>query len=74
MVRSRTVLKCEWNQSFGSLLEKLDGLSEETIEKIENESFVDPAHVVPVDAPVNPHYSDNVREALVCTSPIESQY
>ena len=44
------MLKCEWNQSFGSLLEQLDGL-EETIEKIEiskNESFVDP-----VDAPVS---------------------
>ena len=49
------MLKCEWNQSFGSLLEQLDGL-EETIEKIEiskNESFVDPVHVVPVDAPVS---------------------
>ena len=55
MVRSRTVIKCEWNQSFGSLLEQLDGL-EETIEKVEiskNESFMDPVHIVPLDAPVS---------------------
>ena len=56
VVMSRTVLKCDWDQSFGSLLEQLDGLAEETIEKIEiskNESFVNPVHVVPVDAPVS---------------------
>ena len=55
VVRSQSLFKCEWNQSFGSLLEQLDSL-EETAERIEiskNESFVDSVHVTPVDALVS---------------------
>ena len=56
MVKCRTVVKCSWEDTFGSLLDKFKGLSDRTIEKIQiskNESFIDPVHVVPIDAPVS---------------------
>ena len=56
VVNTRTILKCSWEDSFGSLLEKFDGLADRTIEKIQiskNEKFIDPVHTVPVDAPVS---------------------
>ena len=49
-------MKCSWEDTFGSLLENFDDLSDKSIEKIQisrNESFIDPVHVVPIDAPVS---------------------
>ena len=54
IVKPRTVMKCSWEEMFGALLDKLD-LPETTIEKVHisaNEKFIDPVHVVPIDAPV----------------------
>ena len=56
VIKCRTVVKCSWEDTFGSLLDKFKGLSDRTIEKIQiskNESFIDPVHVVPIDAPVS---------------------
>ena len=54
IVKPRTVVKCSWEETFGALFDKLD-LPETTIEKVQisaNEKFIDPVHVVPIDAPV----------------------
>ena len=56
VVKGRTIMKCSWEDTFGSLLEKFDDLSDKSVEKIQisrNESFIDPVHVVPIDAPVS---------------------
>ena len=58
IVKERTILKCSWDDSFGSLLLKFgcDDLEEETIHEViisNNDKFVDPRHKVPVDAPVS---------------------
>ena len=55
VVKSRTVVKCTWEQTFEGLLQHL-GVVDETVEKVEisrNESFTDPVHIVPLDAPVS---------------------
>ena len=54
VVKGREILKCSWEDTFGSLLLKL-GMEEETISNIiisTSEKFCDPCHKVPVDAPV----------------------
>ena len=53
----RTVMKCSWDDRFGSLLVKVGGHGMEgsTITNIviaRNEIFTDPTHIVPADAPV----------------------
>ena len=53
----RTVVKCSWDDRFGSLLVKVGGHGMEgsTITNIviaRNEKFTDPTHIVPADAPV----------------------
>ena len=56
MVKCRTIVKCSWEDTFGSLLNRFEGLSDRTVEKIQiskNENFIDPVHLVPIDAPVS---------------------
>ena len=54
IVKPRTVVKCLREDTFGSLLEKLDvtNVSVEKVQIASNEKFTDPVHVVPLDAPV----------------------
>ena len=54
VVKPRTVVKCSWEDTFGSLLDKLDmtQVSIELVQIAANEKFTDPVHVVPIDAPV----------------------
>ena len=54
VIKPRTVVKCSWEDTFGSLLDKLDvtQVSIELIQIAANEKFTDPVHVVPIDAPV----------------------
>ena len=59
VVKERTILKCSWDDSFGSLLLKFgcDDLEAETIHEViisNNDKFIDPRHNVPIDAPVRP--------------------
>lgn len=51
VIKPRTVVKCCWEDTFGSLLDKLD-MTQVSIELSANEKFTDPVHVVPIDAPV----------------------
>ena len=58
VVKERTILKCSWDDSFGSLLLKFgcDDLEAETIHEViisNNDKFIDPRHKVPIDAPVS---------------------
>ena len=57
IVKPRTVVACDWTDSFGCLLEKTDMLfREEVVESVKiskNEQFVDPCHIVPLNAPVS---------------------
>ena len=53
----RSVMKCSWDDKFGSLLTKVGGIGmeERTMTKIvisKTEKFVDPTHIVPPDAPI----------------------
>ena len=67
VVKSHTVLKCSWNDSFGSLLAQFSDLSGETIETIcisRNDMFISPNHTVPIDAPVS--ICDQFGCAYVC--------
>lgn len=53
-IKPRTIMKCTWHQTFKGLFQELDKV-EETVEKVEisrNESFTDPAHIVPLEASV----------------------
>ena len=56
VVVGRTVLKCTWNENFGSVLERLGGgFSNELVSSVlisSNERFVEPTHTVPLDAPI----------------------
>ena len=52
-----SVVKCSWDDNFGSLLTKVGGIDMEdrTMTKIaisRTEKFVDPTHVVPPEAPI----------------------
>ena len=58
VVKERIILKCFWDDSFGSLLLKFgcDDLEAETIHEAiisNNNKFIDPCHKVPIDAPVS---------------------
>ena len=62
------VVKCSWEDTFGSLLEKF-GIKQTTIEKVQianGEKFVDPVHIVPIDAPVS--LCDQLKCMHVCIS------
>lgn len=53
----RSIVKCSWDDRFGSLLMKVGGHDMEgrTIAKIviaKTEKFTDPTHIVPPDAPI----------------------
>ena len=54
MLKNRTVVKANWEDPFSSLLAEtefqMDLISKVVISK--HESFVDPVHTVPLDAPV----------------------
>ena len=54
LVKTRTIVKCDWSDNFGALLEMLgDKFTNETAVKIvisSNEKLIDPTHVVPLDA------------------------
>lgn len=56
IVVDRTVLKCTWNENFGSVLERLGGgFSSELVSSVlisSNERLVEPTHIVPLDAPI----------------------
>lgn len=57
VIHPRTIVKCDWDDRFCSLLVKLGGSKyEETqVTKVQisrTEKFLDPVHVVPLDAPV----------------------
>ena len=56
IVKDRTILKCSWEDTTGSLLLRLgNDLEAETIYDVvisNNDKFVDPHHKVPIDAPV----------------------
>ena len=51
--KPRTIVCCEWTDSFSAVLDKLESYSEETVIISTNEKFVDPCHVVPLTAPVS---------------------
>ena len=58
VVKEQTILKCSWDDTFGSLLFKFgcDDLEAETIHEVivsNNDKFIDPRHKVPIDAPVS---------------------
>ena len=59
VVKEWTILKCSWDDSFGSLLLKFgcDDLEAETINEVivsNNDKFIiDPHQKVPIDAPVS---------------------
>ena len=57
VVKERTILKCSWDDSFGSLLEfGCDDLEVETIHKVivsNNDIFIDSRHKVAIDALVS---------------------
>ena len=55
IIKTPTVVKCLWEDTFGTLLDKLD-MPETTIDKVQisaNEKFANPVHMVPIDAPIN---------------------
>ena len=65
-MKPRTVVKCSWEDTFGSLLDKLDmtQVSIELVQIAANEKFTDPVHV-PIDAPVI--ICDQFKCMHVCT-------
>ena len=66
-LKPRTIVCCEWTDSFSAVLDKLESYSEETVDKViisTNEKFVDPCHVVPLTAPVS--VCDQFRCNFVC--------
>ena len=55
IIKTPKVLKGLWEDTFGTLLDKLD-MPETTIDKIQissNEKFANPVHMVPIDAPIS---------------------
>ena len=53
----RSVVKCSWDDKFGSLLTQVGGIGmeERIMTKIiisKTEKFTDPTHIVPRDAPI----------------------
>jgi hypothetical protein len=52
----RTILKCSWDEKLASMLERLGTeYSTELVSKIvisSNDRIVEPAHTVPLDAPI----------------------
>ena len=66
-LKPRTIVCCEWTDSFSTVLDKLESYSEETVDKVmisTNKKFVDPCHVVPLTAPVS--VCDQFRYNFVC--------
>ena len=66
-IKPRKIVKCSWEDSFRSLLEKMDMPEETVIDKIQissNEKFIDPVHVVPESAPVS--LCDQFQCSFVC--------
>ena len=55
IIKTQTVVKCSWEDTFVILIDKLD-ISETTIDKVQistNEKSTNPVHVVPIDTPIN---------------------
>lgn len=56
VVLDRTIVKCYWNENFASVLERFGTeYSSERVSRIvisSNERLVEPAHTVPLDAPI----------------------
>ena len=54
LVKRRTIVKCDWGDNFGALLERLGGTNETVVQVVisSNERLIDPAHTVLLDAPV----------------------
>ncbi len=56
VVLDRTIKKCDWAESFESVFEGLGSdFNSETLSKVlisSNERIVEPAHIVPLDAPI----------------------
>ena len=49
MINHQTVVRCLWQDTFGTLMDKFDGVY--TIEKMlisSTEKFVDPVHIIPI--------------------------
>ena len=68
VIKPRTVVKCSWEDTFGSLLNKFN-MTEVSIEKVQtaaSEKFTDPVHIVPIDAPVS--LCDQFKCMHVCIS------
>lgn len=66
-LKPRTIVCCEWTDSFSALLDKLEECSTEIVDKViisTNEKFIDPSHVVPLSAPVS--VCDQFRCNFVC--------
>lgn len=69
VVKPRCVVKCSWEDKFGTLLDQFDGMSECTIEKIQistSAKFTDPVHIIPIDAPSS--LCDKFKCCHVCIS------
>ena len=72
VVRPRTIVPCEWTDTFNSLLCKL-GVEDEIIERTiisNNDKFLDPTHIVPLTAPLS--LCDQFKYNFVCFC-LESQ-
>ena len=56
VVKKRTILKCDWSNNFGILLEKCGTeFATEAVAQViisSNERLIDPTHTVPLDAPI----------------------
>ena len=66
VVRPRTIVPCEWTDTFNSLLCKL-GVEDEIIERTiisNNDKFLDPTHIVPLTAPLS--LCDQFKCNFVC--------
>ena len=67
-LKPRTIICCEWTDSFAAVLDKLEDYSEEVVEKViisTNEKFVDPCPVVPLTAPISVISFDAILSASI---------
>ena len=59
VVVDRTIVKCNWSENFASVLERFESESStEVVSRVvisTNERLVEPAHTVPLDAPIKLH-------------------
>ena len=55
-VVSRKIIKCEWTDTLGAIVERVDpSLSRAEVKKVlvsSNAQFLDPVHEIPLDGPV----------------------